>query len=130
MKILLFDKIGCITRWPEDIAADLTVAGHAVAIVPTRNPWLAKSLERALWSPAIGAPLAAYTCHRIRQFAPDLIVAVGVLDQFPKVIVEHVAAMPCQPPLIAWIGDVFTNLTVSFLIHRAPLLPQAARTSG
>lgn len=108
MNVLLLGKAGGITGWTEDIAADLKLAGHVVTIVATRNPWLSRSLEQALLSPAIGAPLAVSITRKIRRLAPDLVLAVGTLDQFPKIIFEHIAAMAVRPPLIAWVGDVFT----------------------
>jgi spore maturation protein CgeB len=109
MNILLLGKTGGITHWVEDVAADIRIAGHTVAIVPTRNPRLSKSLEQALLSPAIGAPLARWMVRQLRRLSPDLVLAVGALDQFPRIIFEHLARVANRPPLIAWIGDVFTE---------------------
>ena len=116
MKVVLLGKPGGITHWPEDIAADLTLSGHHVVIVPTRDPRLGKSVERALLSPSIGAPLARLTAWRAGRGSPDLLLAVGAFDQFPIHLFEYLAGLPGRPPLAAWIGDVFT--------------PQAARIAA
>ncbi len=108
MNLLLLGKTGGITHWTEDVASDLRLSGHAVTIVPTRNPWLSKSLERGLLSPAIGAPLAAHVVRRMRRLQPALILAVGALDQFPPALFQPLSAARDRPPLVAWIGDAFT----------------------
>lgn len=108
MKILLLGKTGSIIHLIEDVAADLRVAGHVVTIVPTRNPLLSKSIERVLLSPAIGAPLAMSIVHKMRRLGPDLVLMLGDLDTFPKIVLETIANTPNRPPLIAWVGDRFT----------------------
>lgn len=107
MNVLLLGKTGGITHWVEDVAEDLRLSDHVVTIIPTRNPWLGKPIENALLSPGIGAPLAAHIVRKVRRLRPELILAIGALDQFPIVMFEHLAAMRDRPPLIAWIGDVF-----------------------
>jgi spore maturation protein CgeB len=109
MKIFLLGKAGSIIHLIEDVAADLCMAGHSVTIVPTRNPMLSKSVERVLLSPAIGAPLAASIARKIRRLGPDLVLMLGDLDTFPKIVLEMVAQSPNRPPLVAWVGDRFTE---------------------
>src|SRR5580698_6921861 len=113
MKILLLGKAGGIIHLIEDVAADLRVAGHAVTIVPTRNPMLNKSVERVLLSPTIGAPLAASIARKMRRLGPDLVLMLGDLDTFPKTVLEFIANTPNRPPLIAWVGDKFTEQAAS-----------------
>jgi spore maturation protein CgeB len=109
MNVLLLGKIGSIIHWTEDVASDLRIAGHAVTVVPTRDPRLSKSIERALLSPAIGAPLAARIVRKMRHAAPDLILAIGCLDELPLTIFQRLADAPGRPPMVAWIGDTFTE---------------------
>lgn len=111
MKILLLGKIGGITRWVEDVAEDLVLAGHTVKLVPTRNPKLSKSLERLLLSPVVGAPLAHLTVRAMRRFAPDLILAIGALDQHPRDLFLPLFHAAGRPPLAAWTGDNFDQAT-------------------
>jgi spore maturation protein CgeB len=113
MKILLLGKAGSIIHLIEDVAGDLRMAGHIVTIVPTRNPLMNKSVERVLLSPAIGAPLAMRIARKIRRPGADLIVMLGDLDTFPKIVLETIANTPGRPPLIAWIGDRFTDQAAS-----------------
>lgn len=107
MNLFLLGKTGGITHWTEDLAADLRLSGHIVTILPTRNPWLSKGLEQALLSPSIGAPLARAVVRRMRRMRPDLLLAVGALDQFPLPLFQTLANAPDRPPLVAWIGDTF-----------------------
>lgn len=107
MRVMVLGKTGGITHWIEDLVGDLRLDGHDTQVVPTRNPWLSKGLERALLSPSFGAPLATLTVRRMRRFAPALMLAAGALDQFPLDLFEPLSAAPRRPPLIAWIGDAF-----------------------
>jgi spore maturation protein CgeB len=107
MNIVLLGKTGSIMHWTEDMAADLRLGGHTVTIVPTRDTRLNKGLERLLLSPRIGAPLAAAILRRIRRLAPDLVLAVGCLDECPLPIFQHIAAAHGLPPVVAWVGDAF-----------------------
>jgi len=109
MRILLLGKTGSIMHWTEDAAADLRLAGHAVTVVPTRDTRINKSLERALLSPVIGAPLAVLIVGKMRRARPDLILALGCLDELPLSIFQHLAAARDRPPMVAWIGDTFTE---------------------
>ena len=108
MNILLVGKTGSIMHWTEDMEADLRIAGHAVTVVPSRNPRLGKALERALLSPRFGAPLARHIVRRMRRVRPDLILAIGCLDEFPMDLFQPLAAAPGRPPMAAWVGDIFT----------------------
>lgn len=107
MNVLLLGKTGSIMHWTEDVASDLSLAGHTVTVVPTRDPRLSKSLERALLSRTIGAPLAAHIVRRMRRLAPDLILAIGCLDEFPLTLFQQIAQERDRPPMVAWIGDTF-----------------------
>ncbi len=109
MKVVVLGKPGGITRLTEDIAEDFRIGQHTVSVLATRNPALNRSLERILLNPRFGAPLAAWTARRVKHIAPDLMLAVGVLGQFSATMMEHLAALPGRPPLIGWIGDVFTE---------------------
>lgn len=108
MKVLLLGKPRAVTRLLEETAEDLRLAGHAVLILPYRNIRIKQSVERWLMSPAAGAPLATWIAHRMRWFAPDLVVAFGPLRWIPPLLFQHLARVPGRPPLVAWIGDRFT----------------------
>jgi len=107
MNIVLLGKTGSIMHWTEDMAADLRLDGHTVTIVPTRDTRLNKGLERFLLSPGMGAPLAVAIVRKIRRLAPDLVLAVGCLDECPLTIFQHIAAARDFPPVVAWVGDAF-----------------------
>jgi len=107
MNIVLLGKTGSIMHWTEDVAADLRLDGHTVTILPTRDTRLNKGLERFLLSPRIGAPLAVAIVRKIRRLAPDLVLAVGCLDECPLTIFQHIAAAHGRPPVVAWVGDAF-----------------------
>lgn len=109
MRILLLGKLRSVTRLVEETAEDLRLAGHAVSVIPYRNIRIKQSVERFLMSPAAGAPLAAWIAHRMRWFAPDLVVAFGPLRWLPVPLFRYLAQVPGRPPLVAWIGDVFTE---------------------
>jgi spore maturation protein CgeB len=57
----------------------------------------------------IGAPLAASITRKMRRLNPDLVLMLGDLDTFPKIVLEFIANTPNRPPLIAWVGDKFTE---------------------
>ena len=107
MKILAIGKVASITHWLEDCVDALSSDGHDVRIAATRNPKLHPSIEALLLSRRIGAPLAARLCRRVRAFSPDLILAIGAFH-VPPMILERLAAMPGRPPLVGWVGDVFS----------------------
>ena len=109
MKVLLLGKTGSIMHWTEDVAADLGFAGHIVSVVPTRDPRISKPLERALLSRAIGAPLAMHIVRKMRRFSPDLILAIGCLDELPLTLFQQLFHEKNRPPMVAWIGDTFTE---------------------
>lgn len=111
MKVVLLGKTGSIMHWTEDMAADLRIAGHAVTVLPTRDTRLSRSLEKMLLARSIHAPLAMHIVRRIRGLAPDLILAIGCLDEFPPTLFQLIAEQRGRPPLVAWIGDTFTEQT-------------------
>jgi hypothetical protein len=103
VKLALVGKAQSITHWLEDAAAAWRGDGHEVQLVITRRPWLAAPLETALAGPIagrIGATLAA--------FAPDLIIAIGAYH-VPLALLAAIADLPGRPPLIGWVGDVFSQ---------------------
>lgn len=113
MRILLLGKLRAVTRLVGETAEDLRLAGHTVAVIPYRNIRIKQSIERALMSPSFGAPLAAWIARRMRWFAPDLVVTFGPLRWLPLPLFQHLAQVPGRPPLVAWIGDVFTEADAS-----------------
>ncbi len=106
MKICIIGKIGSVTHWLEDCAAGLIAAGHVVQICPTRNPKLSATLEKLLLAQALGAPRARMVVRAVRQFNPDLILAVKGFDM-PGEILDRLGSLPNRPPLAAWVGDSF-----------------------
>ena len=108
MKVLLFGKTRTVTRLTEDIAADLTRAGHDVRLFAYRGTKLEKLAEPLLMAPSLGVPLAALMTRAVRRFAPDLILAIAPFHWLPPAIFEAVAALPGRPPLAAWIADLFS----------------------
>jgi hypothetical protein len=106
MKIFIIGKIGSVTHWLEDCAAGLIGAGHVVQICPTRNPKLSATLEKLLLAQALGAPWARLIVRAVRQFNPDLILAVKGFDM-PSEILDRLRSLPNRPPLAAWVGDSF-----------------------
>ena len=107
MKVFVLGKRGSIGHWSEDAVAGFRAAGHDVRFGSTRAPWLNLTIEQWLLAPSLGAPRAALICRAIRRFAPDLILAVGAY-RMPTVILEHIAALPGRPPLVGWVGDLFS----------------------
>jgi spore maturation protein CgeB len=108
LKVAVLGKIGSVIHWLEDCVGGLTAEGHEVCVGVTRNPAVSRVIEDALLSEAIGAPMAVGIARKIRRFAPDLILVIGAYE-IPRPILERVAAIPGRAPLIAWIGDVFTQ---------------------
>lgn len=107
MKIFILGKVASITHWLEDCVASLRAEGHQVAVGATRNPAVHGAVERLLYSPALGAPLAARLARRIRGFSPGLILAIDPYH-FPAAVLEAIADLPARPPLVGWVGHVFS----------------------
>jgi len=107
VKILVIGKVGSITHWLEDCVGAWRADGHDVRVEMTRNPAVNAAIERLLLSDALGAPMAARIARNARVFSPDLIVAIGAYHQ-PPVILEQIAALPHRPPILGWVGDVFS----------------------
>lgn len=107
MRILIFGKTRNVYRWPEDVTADLRLAGHQVLLFPYNNNALKKRAEPWLLSPSLGVPLAAWVARAVRRFEPDLVLAIGPFHWLPPAIFTRLAAIPGRPPLIAWVGDMF-----------------------
>jgi spore maturation protein CgeB len=92
----------------EDCAFGLGAAGHDVRTCPTRNPRLSIAIERMLFSPVLGAPLARRIVRTARQFRPDLILAMRGFD-VPREVLIRLRSLPNRPPLVAWVGDLFVE---------------------
>ncbi len=108
VKILVIGKIASVTHWLEDCVASWRAEGHAVRVAATRDPRLHPAIEAALLAKRIGAPLAARVARRARAFSPDLIVAIGAFH-IPPPFLEALAALPARPPMVGWVGDVFSE---------------------
>jgi len=108
MKVFILGKWGGTARWAEDAVEDLRFAGHTIHTFSTRNPAINRSLERILLSPAIGAPLTIRLIRMIRRLTPDLILGIGAFDEVSEIIFRQLSSIPYRPPLVAWIGDIFT----------------------
>jgi spore maturation protein CgeB len=100
MKVFVLGKLGSVTQWTEGSVAGFRDAGHDVALGVTRNPRMHWMIDRVL-------PRAALIGRAITAFAPDLIVAVAAYLA-PLPILRHVAALPNRPPLMGWVGDLFS----------------------
>jgi spore maturation protein CgeB len=116
MKILVIGKTGSVTHWLEDCSAGLLAAGHNARTYPTRNPRVSIAIEKLLFSPALGAPLAVRIVRAARQFRPDLILAVKGFDM-PPAVLSRLRSLPDRPPLVAWVGDVFVETDRSIAAH-------------
>jgi spore maturation protein CgeB len=101
VKILIIGKRGSITHWLEDAVAALCAEGHSVRIGVVRRPWMSARLEAALVE-----PLADALAKAAAQFAPDLILAIGGFH-VPATFLRRLAALPGQPPMAGWVGDLF-----------------------
>ena len=108
MNIFILAKWGGTARWAEDAVEDLRFCGHTVHAFSTRNPKINRSLEQVLLSPAIGAPLCVRLVWMMRRLRPDLILGIGAYDDVSEIIFRHLSSLPDHPPLVAWVGDVFT----------------------
>ena len=108
MKILIVGKRASVTHWLEDCAAAWRAEGHEVRIATTRDPRLHPSIEALLLARRLGAPMAAAIAGRARRFSPDLIVAIGAYH-IPILVLEHLAASPVRPPIVGWVGDLFSE---------------------
>lgn len=106
MRICVLGKRRSVTGWLEAAATAWRHAGHDVLTVNFRDSRLHPALERALFSPGIGAPRAAVLARRVRAFTPDLIVAIDAFAT-PGSLLERLRAAPGLPPLFGWVGDEF-----------------------
>jgi spore maturation protein CgeB len=125
MKVFVLGKRGSIVHWTEDAIAGFRAAGHDVRLGLTRDPRLNLTIEQWLLARSLGAPRAALICRAIRRFAPDLILAVGAY-RMPPVILEQIAALPGRPPLLGWVGDLFSAAEA----HVAALFDAVAYTDS
>jgi hypothetical protein len=44
----------------------------------------------------------------MRRIRPDLILGIGAYDDVSEIIFRRLSAVPDHPPLVAWIGDMFS----------------------
>ncbi len=108
MRVFVLGKPKEVTHWTEDCLAGFQAAGHDVQLGVTRDPRLHPAIERALMARWTGGPLVSCLVRAIRDFRPDLILAVRALAT-PDPILAAVAAIPGRPPLVGWVGDNFTE---------------------
>jgi spore maturation protein CgeB len=125
LKILLVGKRASVTYWLEDCAAAWRADGHDVRIEASRDPRVHWVIETVRLDPRLGAPMAAGIARRARRFAPDLIVAIGAYH-VPAPVLAHLAALPGRPPLVGWVGDLFSPEAASL----AGLLDAVAYTDS
>jgi spore maturation protein CgeB len=100
MRVFVVGKLGSVTQWTEASVAGFRAAGHEVRLGVTRNPQVHRAIDRLL-------PRAARIAQTIAEFSPDLIVATTAYFT-PLPILSRVAALPNRPPLVGWVGDLFS----------------------
>ena len=115
MRICVLGKRGSMIGWVDGTVAAWRAAGHTVQHSIFRDTRLAPRLEEALFSPRLGAPRARLLARRVRQFAPDLLVAVDAFST-PLSLLARLRATPGLPPLLGWVGDMFGD----YARERAP----------
>lgn len=108
MKLFVLGKRGSIVSWAEDCVAGFRYAGHEVRFGITRDPRLSRAIDGLLLAPWAGLPRAVWIGRAITRFSPDFIIAVGPYHM-PLAILEHVARLPGRPPILGWVGDLFSN---------------------
>lgn len=108
MRLFVLGKRGSVTHWTEDAVAGFRAAGHDVCLGSTRNPIVHRSIEQILLARWTGAPLAARIRRAVTRFSPDLILAITAYHT-PVAIVEHLATLPNRPPMVGWVGDLFSD---------------------
>ncbi len=118
MKLFVLGKRASITHWLEDCVAALIAEGHEVRVGVTRDPRLSLGLDTLA-----EGPRAAALAKVVRRFGPDLILAIGAYH-IPPAILRAVTAVPGRPPLVGWVGDIFTEAARA----SAALLDTAAYT--
>lgn len=107
MRVFVLGKPREVTHWTEDCVAGLQAAGHEVALGVTRDARLHPGLERLLMASWTGAWPLRRLQRAIRDFRPDLILAVRAFAT-PASMLDAVAAMAGRPPLVGWVGDSFS----------------------
>jgi spore maturation protein CgeB len=100
MKVFVLGKLDSVTQWTEASVAGFRVAGNEVRLGVTRNPRVHRAIDRLL-------PRDARIAQAIAEFSPDLIVAIAAYLA-PLPILRRVAALPGRPPLLGWVGDLFS----------------------
>ncbi len=106
MKLLVLGKLGSVTHWTEASVAGFRAAGHEVRLGVTRDPRMHRAIDRLL-------PRAQRIARAIEEFSPDLIVAVAA-NLAPVPLLRRVAALPNRPPLLGWVGDLFSSADRQF----------------
>ena len=100
MKVFVLGKLDSVTQWTESSVAGFRAAGHEVRLGVTRNPNVHRVIDRLLLR-------GTRIVQAIAEFSPDLIVAIAAYLA-PLPILQRVAAMPGRPPLLGWVGDLFS----------------------
>ena len=107
MKVYVLGKVQNITGWLEGCVAGLRLAGHSVRVGVTRRPAFPARMDELLMSPRLGNPLARRIARSVVDFDPDLIVGI-LAYTLPVDLLEPLASLPGRPPLVGWVGDVFS----------------------
>jgi Glycosyl transferases group 1 len=108
MKLFVLCRRGSIVHWAADSVAAFRAAGHDVRVGIARDSRLGAPIEWLLAAPLLGAPRAAHICRTITKFSPDLILAIAP-HGLPLSILQRIANLPGRPPMIGWIGDLFST---------------------
>ena len=98
--MFVLGKLGSVTQWTEASVAGFRAAGHEVRLGVTRDPRVHRMIDRLL-------PRAARIVRAIAAFSPDLIVAITAFFTPPQIL-SRVAGLPNRPPLVGWVGDLFS----------------------
>lgn len=107
MKVYVLGKARNITGWLEGCVAGLRLGGHSVRVGITRHPILSAGIEKRLMSAAFGPSLAERLGSSVARFRPDLVIGV-LAYTLPVEVLAHIASLPGRPPLVGWVGDVFS----------------------
>ncbi len=108
MRVFLIGKRASITHWLEHAANGFRAAGHEVRLGVYRNPTFHPAIDALMVDERLGAPMAGAMAAAVRRFRPEIILAIGAFN-VPLTVLERLSAVAGRPPLVAWVGDVFTR---------------------
>lgn len=101
-------------NWAEDVEQDLLLAGCAARIFPTRHRFLPPVINNIIYSDAVGSIRAGFIVSALREFKPDLILAIGAY-QLPRVVLEAISSMKKRAPFVGWVGNRFGDEQVGLV---------------